>query len=108
MLGHRWRAGGRGPASATASSVSVRLRILRWSVSSSRPRRRRGRSVGFDTVSREVMQAARLITGVTMAIVIGVGLMPPLRPYARRIRLAALALYLLGFVAFVGHIMIGP
>ena len=60
----------------------------------------------FDTISSHEMQTARIITGATMAIVIGVGLVPPLRPFAQRIRMAALVLYILSCVAFVIYVLV--
>ena len=55
------------------------------------------------TISPAEADAARMISLTTMAVVIGVGLVPPLQPYAHRIRVAAAAAYLacvLGFVIY--------
>ena len=52
-------------------------------------------------VSAEEMHAAQVITGAAMALWLGVGLVPALRPYAGMIRGAVLALYLLTAAGFV-------
>jgi hypothetical protein len=52
------------------------------------------------------MQTARIVTGAAMALWIGVGLVPSLRPYAGTIRGVVLALYLVGCVAFVGYVAV--
>ena len=49
----------------------------------------------LDVVSGEQMRTARIVTGATIAVFIAVSLAPPLRPHARRIRLALLTVYLL-------------
>ena len=60
----------------------------------------------WDAVSAEQMRTARVVTGATMAAFIAVGLAPPLRPYASRIRLALLVAYLLACVVFVGYVLL--
>jgi len=55
----------------------------------------------FSTVSGEAMRAAQIVTGATMALWIGVGLVPGLRLHVSAIRRAVLALYLLAFAGFV-------
>jgi len=60
----------------------------------------------FDAVSGEQVRAARIATGAAMAAFIAVGLAPPLRPYAQRIRLALLVAYLLGCVGFVAYALL--
>jgi len=55
----------------------------------------------FSTVSSEQMHAAQIVTGATMALWIGAGLVPGLRQHAGAIRGAVLALYLLTFGGFV-------
>jgi hypothetical protein len=57
----------------------------------------------FDAVSGEQMRTARIVTGATMAAFIAIGLAPPLRPYAGKLRLALLAMYLLACAAFVAY-----
>jgi len=47
------------------------------------------------------MRAAQIVTGATMALWIGVGLVPGLRLHVSAIRRAVLALYLLAFAGFV-------
>jgi hypothetical protein len=59
----------------------------------------------LDAVSGEQMRTARIVTGATMAAFIAVSLAPPLRPYARRIRLALVAAYLLGCAGFVAYVL---
>ena len=60
----------------------------------------------LDAVSGEQMRTARIVTGATMAAFIAVGLAPPLRPYAPRIRLALVVAYLIGCVGFVGYALL--
>ncbi|HET7879886.1 MAG TPA: hypothetical protein VFL55_03305 [Acetobacteraceae bacterium] len=60
----------------------------------------------FDTVSGTELQAARVLTGATMAAFLSVGLVPALRPHAGRIRAVLLVLYLVACIAFVGVIML--
>jgi hypothetical protein len=60
----------------------------------------------FATVSAEDMRAAQTITLATLALWIGVGVVPPLQPHARRIRIAVLAAYLLGSAGFVLYVTI--
>jgi hypothetical protein len=58
----------------------------------------------FSTVSAEDMRSAQIITLATLALWIGVGVVPPLRPHARGIRIATLALYLVGCAGFVVYV----
>ena len=60
----------------------------------------------LDSVSGEQMRAARIVTGATIAAFIAVSLAPPLRRYARRIRLALIVAYLLGCAGFVGYALL--
>jgi hypothetical protein len=60
----------------------------------------------LDAVSGEQMRTARVVTGATMAAFIVVGLAPPLRPYARTIRLALVVAYLLGCAGFVAYVLL--
>lgn len=59
----------------------------------------------FSAISPEDMQAARIVTGVTMAAFIGVGFAPGLRPYARTIRLWLLLLFLLACAGLLARIL---
>jgi hypothetical protein len=52
------------------------------------------------------MRTARIVTGAAMAAFIAVGLAPPLRPYARTIRLALVAVYLLGCIGFTAYVLL--
>ncbi len=61
----------------------------------------------LDTVSPADMRAAQVFTGMAMAIWIGVGFTPALRPYARTVRGAVLALYLLGCLGFIVYMLAG-
>ncbi len=60
----------------------------------------------LDAVSAEQMRTARIVTGATMAAFIAVSLAQPLRPYAWRIRLTLLVVYLLGCVGFVAYVLL--
>ena len=60
----------------------------------------------LDTVTVDEMRTAQLITGATMAICIGVGVVPPLRKYAGAVRRAAIALYLVSCVGFIVYLLI--
>lgn len=58
--------------------------------------------MGFlETVTPAEMQAGRTLTLATMVVAMFVGHIPPLRPYAHRIRLAAVGCYLVGVLGFV-------
>ena len=48
----------------------------------------------LDSVTPEQMRAASVVTGLAMAAWLSVGLVPALRPHARIIQGAVLALYL--------------
>jgi|GEM_PF-2038505 len=54
----------------------------------------------FETVTPAEMRAGQLLTFWTMIVTMFVGYVPPLRPYAHRIRLTAAAVYLLGALGF--------
>ena len=60
----------------------------------------------FSAVSAEEMQAARVVTGATMAAFIGVSLMPGMRQYARTIRWGLLGYYAVICVLFVGYVLV--
>ena len=55
----------------------------------------------FGTVTTEEMHAARIITGATMALWIGVGVVPGLKRYAGAIRVVVLAAYLAAIAGFL-------
>ena len=57
----------------------------------------------FSAVSSEEIRAAQIVTGVTMAAFIAVGMIPATRRYVTQIRAALLVLYLVvcsGFLAY--------
>ena len=54
----------------------------------------------FHPVTAEEMHAAQVITGVAMALWLGVGLVPALKQHATRIRRVVLALYLAAIAGF--------
>jgi hypothetical protein len=60
----------------------------------------------FGTVTAEDMRSVQIATGVAMAVFIGSGVVPALRPYAGRIRLALLFLYLGTCGAFVARALL--
>jgi hypothetical protein len=55
----------------------------------------------FSAVTGEEMRTARLVTGVTMALFVGVSVAPGLRRHAGRIRLVLLVVYLVVCSVFV-------
>ena len=57
----------------------------------------------FSAVSSEEIRAAQILTGVTMAAFIAVGMIPGARRYAARIRVALLVLYLVVCGAILIH-----
>ncbi len=59
----------------------------------------------FSAVTGEEMRAARLVTGVTMALFVGVSVAPGLRRHAGRIRLALLVVYLVVCSVFVATVL---
>jgi hypothetical protein len=59
----------------------------------------------FNAVSAEEMQTARIVTGLTMALFVGVGVVPGLRGHAGAIRLALLAVYLVVCAVFVANVL---
>jgi hypothetical protein len=60
----------------------------------------------FSAVSADDMQTARIVTGVAMALFVGIGVVPGLRPHAAKIRMMLLAGYLLACVGFVGYVLL--
>ena len=59
----------------------------------------------FSAVTGEEMRAARLVTGVTMALFVGVSVAPGLRRHAGRIRLVLLVVYLVVCAVFVATVL---
>ena len=59
----------------------------------------------FSAVSSADMQTVRIVTGATMAALIGIGMVPGLRQHAGRIRAALLVLYVLACGVFVGYVL---
>ncbi len=58
--------------------------------------------MGFlEAVSPAELEAGRTLSLVTLVVVMFVGHIPPLRPYAHHIRLVAVGCYLLGVLGFV-------
>jgi hypothetical protein len=60
----------------------------------------------FGAVSGEEIRAAQIMTGVTMALFIGIGIAPGLRQRAVRLRLALLVFYLLACCVFVAYVLL--
>jgi VIT1/CCC1 family predicted Fe2+/Mn2+ transporter len=60
----------------------------------------------FSAVSSEDMQAARIVTGLTMAAFIAIGFVPRLRQRASIARGVLLAVYLAACAAFVGYVLV--
>jgi hypothetical protein len=59
----------------------------------------------FSAVSGEEMRAARLVTGVTMALFVAVSVAPGLRSHAGTIRLALLVVYLVVCSVFLAVVL---
>jgi hypothetical protein len=59
----------------------------------------------FSAVSVEDMRMARIVTGVAMALFVGVSVAPGLRGHAGTIRLALLAVYLAVCAVFVATVL---
>jgi hypothetical protein len=59
----------------------------------------------FSAVSAEEMRAARIVTGVTMALFVGISVAPGLRKHAGRMRLALLAVYLVVCAVFAATVL---
>ena len=60
----------------------------------------------FSAVSGEEIRAAQIVTGVTMAAFIAVGMIPATRRYATQIRAALLVLYLVVFGGFLVYALL--
>lgn len=54
------------------------------------------------------MRTAQIITGAAMALFIGIGVVPGLRPHAARLRLALLVAYLTACGVFVVWLLLRP
>jgi hypothetical protein len=59
----------------------------------------------FSAVSAEEMRAAHIVTGLTMALFVGVSVAPGLRRHAGKIRLALLVVYLAVCAVFVANVL---
>ncbi len=60
----------------------------------------------FSAVSADDMQTARIVTGVAMALFVGIGVVPGLRQHAATIRMMLLVGYLVACVGFVGYVLL--
>jgi hypothetical protein len=60
----------------------------------------------FSAVSGEDMRTARIVTGVAMALFVGVSVAPGLRRHAGTIRLALLVVYLVVCAVFVVTVLL--
>lgn len=60
----------------------------------------------FMHVSGEEIRAAQTMTGATFAAFITVGLIPGLRAYAGRIRMAITVVYLVAAAGFMAYLLI--
>jgi len=60
----------------------------------------------FSAVSAEDMQTARIVTGVAMALFVGIGVVPGMRQHAATMRMMLLIGYLLACVVFVGYVLL--
>lgn len=60
----------------------------------------------FDAVTADDMRTAQIVSGVTMALFIGVGLAPGLRQHAVKLRAWLLAGYLAGCALFVAYVLL--
>ena len=58
------------------------------------------------TVSAEQMRMAQIITGIVMAILIGVRFVPPLSKYAAVVCRTVVLLYLVGCLVFIFYAFI--
>jgi hypothetical protein len=59
----------------------------------------------FSAVTADEMQAARIVTGATMALFVLTAVAPGLRQHAAKVRLLLLILYLLACAVFVGYVL---
>ena len=61
----------------------------------------------LDTVTPAEMVVGRGLSAVTMTVLLAVGYVPILRPYATRIRQVTAAAYVLGVAAFALYFVLG-
>jgi len=57
-------------------------------------------------VTSEDMQAARIVTGATLAAWLACGVIPGVRPYASKIRAGLLVVYLLCCAGYIGYVLL--
>ena len=57
-------------------------------------------------VTSEDMQAARIVTGATLAAWLACGVIPGVRPYASKIRAGLLVAYLLCCAGYIGYVLL--
>ena len=62
--------------------------------------------MNFAAVTPDEMRNAQVLSLATFAFWIGVGVFPGLRPYAARIRIVVLVLYLIGCASFIGYVLV--
>ena len=60
----------------------------------------------FAPISADEMQAAWIVTGVTMALFVGLWVVPGLREHAGRLRFYLLVFYLLAWGLFVAYVVL--
>ena len=60
----------------------------------------------LSAVSAEDMHRARIITALTFVGFLAVGFAPGLRPYAYKLRIALVALYLSACILYVGWVLL--
>ena len=60
----------------------------------------------FSAVTQEEMQAARIVTGLVMALFVGISVVPGLRKHASALRSVLLAAYLLVCAVFVAVVLL--
>ena len=59
----------------------------------------------FLTISGEDVRAVQILTGTTFVVFLIVGIVPALRPYAARIRLAIVAIYFVLAATFMIYLL---
>ncbi len=62
--------------------------------------------MGFMTVSGEDIRAAQMLTGTTFALFFMVSVVPGLRPYAMRIRMAIAVAYFTAAAGFMVYLLV--
>lgn len=60
----------------------------------------------FSAVGPEDMRRAQIFSTAALALFIGSGVVPGLRPYANRIRLVLLVFYVLACAGFVAYVLL--